>query len=134
MAARSGPTYSIEQARSLVPRLRSMLIQLAVEKGRLDAAHAALHAHLRGNGDPDHADDTARHERTVAEIRAGMGALLDHFEELGVQVRDLEMGLCDIPGERDGEPIWLCWQLADPDLAFWHTRNEGFTSRRPWDR
>ena len=124
-------TYQIDDARALVPRLRSMLLQLAVEKGRLDAAHAALHTHLRGNGSPDHADDTARHERTVSDIRAGMSALFHHFEELGVMLRDLDRGLCDIPAERDGERVWLCWQLADPELAWWHTTSEGFTSRRP---
>lgn len=124
--------YDIDEARALVPRLRSMLLQLAVEKGRLDAAHAALHAHLRGNGDPGHAEDTARHERAVSDIRAGMSALLHHFDELGVVLRDVEMGLCDIPAERDGERVWLCWRLSDPDVAWWHSTSEGFTSRRPW--
>ena len=124
--------YDIEEARALVPRLRSMLLQLAVEKGRLDAAHAALHAHLRGNGSPDHAADTRRHEQAVSDIRAGMSALLSHFEELGVVLRDLDLGLCDIPGERDGERVWLCWQLSDPDVSWWHTSREGFSSRRPW--
>lgn len=134
MTAERDRVYDIAEARALVPRLRSMLLQLAVDKRRLDAAHAALHVHLRGNGDPAHAEDTAGHERTVSDIRAGMGALLRHFEELGVVLRDLDAGLCDIPGERDGERIWLCWQLADPELAWWHTTSEGFTSRRPWDR
>lgn len=134
MARRHERTYTLDEARALVPRLRSLLIQLAVEKGRMEAAHAALHAHLRANGSPDHATETARHERQVAEIRAGMGALLQHVEELGVVLRDLDSGLCDIPAERDGERIWLCWRLADPQLGWWHGVREGFANRRPLDR
>lgn len=134
MAARHDHTYTLDEARALVPQLRSLIVQLAVEKGRLDAAHAALHAHLRVNGSPAHATETARHERRVADIRAGMGALLQHVAELGVVLRDLDSGLCDIPGERDGQRVWLCWRLADPDLGWWHSTSEGFADRRPLDR
>jgi hypothetical protein len=51
---------------------------------------------------------------------------------MGVQVRDLERGLVDIPTERDGAPAWLCWQLSDAELAYWHSTTEGFASRKPW--
>lgn len=134
MAAHPHRSYSFSEARALVPTLRSLLLQLAIERGRLDAAHGALHAHLRGNGTPDHARETALHERTVAGIREGLNALAGQFEELGVVLRDIDEGLCDIPGERDGQRVWLCWRLSDPDLGWWHSRTEGFASRRPWDR
>ena len=96
MPASRGRTYTVEEGRALVPLLRSLLLQLAVEQGRLNAAHAALHTHLRGNGNPDHAAETTRHERTVAGIRDGMNALVGHFDALEVVLRDLDNGLCDI--------------------------------------
>jgi pyruvate kinase len=52
--------------------------------------------------------------------------------DMGVELRDLEMGLVDFPGERDGAAVWLCWRLADPSVAFWHPTDEGYASRRPW--
>lgn len=99
------PSYTADQARALLPQVRSTLLQLAIERRR--------------SGAPS--DDA----------RAGMLALLEHLESLGVVVRDLEAGLVDFPTTRDGEPAWLCWRLSDPDLAFWHTTREGFSSRRP---
>ncbi len=132
MDRRSSLTYSFDAARALVPQLRALLLQLAVEQRRLATAHAALHAQLRGNGSPDHAEETARHERQVSEIRSGMTALLRHFEQLGVVVRDLEEGLCDIPAMRGDERVWLCWRLDDPELAWWHSTREGYASRRRW--
>lgn len=134
MAARRERTYTLDEARALVPQLRALIVQLAVEQGRLETAHAALHDHLRGNGSSDHATETARHERQVTDIRAGMAALLQHLEQLGVVLRDLDSGLCDIPAERDGQRIWLCWRLADPELGWWHGTDEGFGNRRPLDR
>ena len=132
MTADADLRYTFDEARALVPRLRSTLIAVAMEERRLAAAHGALHLHLQGNGAPGHAAETGRLEREVTTIREGMRALLAEFDGLGVVVRDLEMGLLDIPGERNGERVWLCWRLSDPELAWWHTPREGYTSRRPW--
>jgi hypothetical protein len=130
--AAADPRYEFDEARALIPRLRSTLIAIAIEERRLAAAHGALHAHLRGNGAAGHATETGRLEREVTRIREGIRGLLAEFDALGVVVRDLEMGLLDIPGERNGERVWLCWRLSDPELAWWHTPHEGYTSRRPW--
>ena len=46
-------------------------------------------------------------------------------------VRDLDAGLVDIPTLREGELAWLCWRLSDPELGYWHTTREGFSTRQP---
>ncbi|HET8587612.1 MAG TPA: DUF2203 domain-containing protein [Candidatus Limnocylindria bacterium] len=94
-------TYSLDEARALIPEVRAVLLQLAVLL-------------RRGNG-----------------AAGDVEALLDHLGGMGVQVRDLEMGLVDFPSERDGRPIWLCWRLSDPELDFWHGTDEGYSSRKP---
>ena len=124
------PIYTVEQARAMLPLIRGTLLQLAVERRRADDAHQALHHRLRGDGD-GRPEEHARLEATTDELRTRVRDLLDHLESLGVVVRDLEAGLVDIPTLRDGEPAWLCWRLADPDLGFWHTTREGFSTRRP---
>jgi len=123
--------YSVDQARALVPKLRAILLQLAVQKRRHEGAHARLHALLGSNGAPRRASEVQRREQEIRDIGEGMQSLLGHLAELGVQVRDLEMGLVDLPGERDGRPVWLCWRLSDPELAFWHATDEGYATRRP---
>ena len=125
------PSYTLEEARALVPQLRAILLQLAVEKRRFDDALASLHAEHTGNGSGPHAE-VDRREAALAEVGEGIKGLLAHLETMGVQVRDLESGLVDIPGERDGQPVWHCWRLGDPELAFWHSTSEGFANRKPW--
>ena len=122
------PVYSVDEARSLVPQVRAVLIQLAVERQRAEASHEALHQHLAGAADERHRH---RYEAQTAEHRLRMRALLEHLEALGIVIRDLEAGLVDIPTVRDGEPAWLCWRLDDPELSWWHTTREGYGSRRP---
>jgi len=123
------PVYTVAEARALLPQVRAILLQLAVERHRADASHQALHRHL---GDQAHAPGEAqrRLESDTAEHRAQVRTLLDYVESLGIVVRDLETGLIDFPTVRDGEPAWLCWRLDDPDLGWWHTTREGYASRR----
>lgn len=124
--------YTIDEANALIPQVRAVLLQLAVEQRRLDASHAEMHRQLDANGDPGSAAAAGRQEAEVADIREGMRTLLVHLSEMGVELRDLEMGLVDFPGERDGAAVWLCWRLADASVAFWHPTDEGYASRRPW--
>ena len=125
------PSYSLEEARALLPEIRATLLQLAVERRRHAEAHAALHARLRSDGDRQQAADVREAEERVAELRDVIAALMELLEHRGLQVRDLDEGLVDIPTERDGEQVWFCWRLADPDLAFWHSTREGFAARKP---
>ena len=124
------PTYTVDQARALLPLIRGSLLQLAVERRRADDAHDALPHRLRGSGN-GRPEEQARLEATTAELRTRVRDLLDHLESLGVIVRDLDAGLVDIPTLRDGEPAWLCWRLSDPELGYWHTTREGFSTRQP---
>jgi hypothetical protein len=124
------PTYTVDEARALLPVVRAALLQLAVQRRRADAAHDELHRALRNGRRLDPAEQ-ARLEAATEELNAGVRDLLDHLESLGVVVRDLDAGLVDIPTLRDGERAWLCWRLADPELGFWHSTREGFSTRRP---
>jgi hypothetical protein len=125
-------TYTIDEANALVPQVRAVLLQLAVQQRRLDASHAEMHRQLDADGGPEGAVAAGRQEAETADIREGMRTLLVHLSELGVELRDLEMGLVDFPGDRDGEPVWLCWRLSDPRVEFWHPTDEGYATRRPW--
>ena len=125
-------SYTIEEANALIPQVRAVLLQLAVEQRRMESAHADMHRHLAGNGDPSSAKEADRLEREAAEIAEGMRHLAGMLDAMGVQLRDPEMGLVDFPGERDGRAVWLCWRLADPAVAFWHGTDEGYATRKPW--
>ena len=94
-------TYTVDEARRLLPEVRSALLGVAVER---------------------------RRPQPSIEV---VEALLRHLDALGIVVRDLDTGLIDFPTVREGEPAWLCWRLADGELGHWHTTREGFASRRP---
>jgi len=50
--------------------------------------------------------------------------------ELGVVVKDVDAGLVDFPARRDEADVFLCWQLGEDDIAWWHGVEDGFRGRQ----
>jgi len=67
------------------------------------------------------------HAAAALEIALGFDAL----EELDIVVRDLERGLIDFPSMINGEEVYLCWLLDEPEVVYWHAPESGFGGRHP---
>jgi Uncharacterized conserved protein (DUF2203) len=121
--------YTLEEARALrgwvaghVETARAGLAVLASPEGR--AALAALDAD-RGGAWPGRpvAKATLDLQRAIAELQAA-----------DIVVRDVVRGLVDFPAVRDGQEVYLCWLVDEPDIEHWHELDAGFAGRRPLAR
>lgn len=65
-------------------------------------------------------------ERLIARVDE-LIARLDNWEVL---LRDLDRGLVDFPAIVDGREAFLCWQLGEPQVAYWHPPETGFAGRQ----
>ena len=81
-----------------------------------------------------------RIDRTLAEIRMSQGryreAIADMIaacRELGVILKDPDKGLCDFPYMRKGRMVYLCWQLGEETIGYWHHVESGFAGREQLD-
>ncbi len=70
-------------------------------------------------------------ERMKAEQRAKDA--LAEIDSIGVQVKDLNIGLLDFPCQVDGRIVLLCWKLGEKSITHWHGTEEGFAGRKPID-
>jgi hypothetical protein len=59
--------------------------------------------------------------------------LLLAIQEAGIVVRDIDRGLVDFPAIRDGEEIYLCWELGEDEVEWWHELDTGYGGRQPLD-
>jgi hypothetical protein len=59
---------------------------------------------------------------------------MERIEEMGVVVKDLDVGLVDFPTLFRGEEVYLCWRMDEDDIDHWHGVNEGFAGRKPIDQ
>jgi len=130
-------TFTLEEAQSLLPVLESLLRAAISAKKLMEEVEAEQQAlahrvFLNGGTYLDVVPLARRKaERVKAEQRARDG--LAEIDSIGVQVKDLNIGLLDFPCEVDGKIVLLCWKLGEKSIAHWHGTEEGFAGRKPID-
>lgn len=71
----------------------------------------------------------AERDKAVQRVRDAMAEI----DAIGVQVKDLDIGLLDFPCKVDDEVVLLCWKLGESSITHWHGIDEGFAGRKPID-
>lgn len=60
-----------------------------------------------------------------------LDTLVHQIQDMGVLVKDINLGLLDFPALREGREVYLCWQYGEGEIAFWHEVEAGFAGRQP---
>ena len=55
---------------------------------------------------------------------------IEQLENTGVIITGLDEGLLDFPSMRFNEEVWLCWRDGEPEIRFWHSKQEGFMGKK----
>lgn len=133
-----GRYFTLEDAQRLLPeievRLRSALDgrqRLAEAERELGSLHRRVMLSGGAKLDPVHTIELRRRRDSSA---LAVKQCCDEIQEMGVQVKDLDIGLIDFPAIWRGEEVLLCWKLGEPEIAWWHGLEEGFRGRKPIDR
>jgi len=133
----SDRTFTVDEARSLLPVLESLLrtalnSRKVVEQFEHDQQALQQRIFLTGGMFLDIVPLARKKaERAKAEQRAKDA--LAEIDSIGVQVKDLDMGLLDFPCAVEGQIILLCWKLGEKSITHWHGTQEGYAGRKPID-
>ena len=129
--------FTVTEAERMLPEVDRALRDALFHKAEYQAAEAELNATMQGirmaggsrvNPGPILA--------TRARRDASTGALREVFEkieQMGVLVKDLDIGLIDFLSHYQGREVCLCWKLGEERIRFWHGMDEGFAGRKPID-
>lgn len=116
--------YTREEARALLPQLTIWLKEiqkLRHEQARLEQRLDSIMA----TGADAGGQSVNQHTRTSARIHA----LLGEFTGREIFIKDLDRGLLDFPAILGGREVFLCWELDEEDIEFWHDIDSGFAGR-----
>ncbi len=136
------PTWTVDEARGYLPRLRGLLAILRRSTELAALARGNGHSKLLGagstgsDGGPSGSPDDDEPGRTLDDEDLPWGVsprqAMDELTERGIIVRDSTRGLIDFPSRApSGREVLLCWQYGEDDLAWWHLPEDGFAGRRP---
>jgi hypothetical protein len=74
-------------------------------------------------------------EDIMAQYGEGNGqdvqALVQELHDLGCFFKGFQEGLVDWYSYYGGRPVFLCWKLGEPEIAYWHQTDAGFMGRQP---
>lgn len=119
--------FTPQEASKLLPDIRPKVKELVESKKVIARLHEEIEKYnLLGFRPPEVAEKAAQLDALVEQMTRKIAEL----EDLGVKVRDLDLGLVDFPAERYGESVMLCWRYGEAEVSFWHMSREGFNSRR----
>jgi hypothetical protein len=127
-------TFTLEEAQSLLPVLESLLRNAIGGKKLMEEVEGEMQelTHRIFINGGTHVDVVAvarrKAERGKAEQRAKDA--LAEIDSIGVQVKDIDIGLLDFPCDVNGEIVLLCWKMGEKSITHWHGTTEGFAGRK----
>jgi hypothetical protein len=125
----------VAEADATLPYLSRVVGDLVRDHDLWRRCLAALDAERRGVRRPDEAagvpEELAAVRRLAGRLSADVEAGLGELAALGIECKGMDVGLVDFPAEVDGAPAFLCWQLGEPRVAWWHRPDAGFDGRQP---
>ena len=125
--------FTVEEANLELARLRQWLPRLQARRRRLDVVQhklAELTVKAASNGNLLEEEVHAT-QREAKRLTQEVDKLIARIHDLGCELKDIEQGLVDFPSLREGREVYLCWQLGEEQVAFWHELDVGFAGRQP---
>jgi len=126
--------FNLTEAERMLPDVDRALRDALFHKAEYQTAEAELNATMQGirmaggsrvNPGPILAT-RARRDASTGALRE----IFERIEQMGVLVKDLDIGLIDFLTLYQGREVCLCWKLGEERIHFWHGTEEGFAGRK----
>ena len=124
-------SFTVEDANRTLPLVRRIVSDAVRDYWRWQEKVREFEevAANRVVGEPNDLAD--RLESEAQQLAREIDGYLAEIRQLGVEMKGFDTGLVDFPGEIDGRPVLLCWQLGEETVGYWHEESAGFAGRQP---
>jgi hypothetical protein len=119
--------FTVDEANALLPTLNMLLQDAARYRDSLREKAPRMDPILRAAG----ANGGGRAGSEYGVEAYNLYLAVERIRELGVILKDLDVGLLDFPHERAGRVVFLCWHPPEERVAFWHEIEAGYAGRQP---
>jgi hypothetical protein len=119
--------FTVDEANALLPTLNMLLQDVARHRDCLREKAPRMDPILRAAG----ANGGGRAGSEYGVEAYNLYLTVERIRELGVILKDLDVGLLDFPHERAGRVVFLCWHPPEERVAFWHEIEAGYAGRQP---
>ncbi|HEV2654098.1 MAG TPA: DUF2203 domain-containing protein [Ktedonobacteraceae bacterium] len=125
--------FTREEAEALLPEISDVLRRIQEGREQMRASEEeleTLQVQAMGNGHHLFERITRLQSELAASVQS-LRAAMNELLEFGCVLKDPDTGLIDFLSLRDGREVYLCWQLGEDRIRFWHDLDGGFAGRQP---
>ena len=122
--------FTVNVANDLLPTLRPLVEQILENIRRLKLASETVIR--KENLDPEAPDlmSRLRQNREITRLVTQVKQWVEEINAHGCICKGVEQGLIDFPCVLGSEIVFLCWQLGESKVNYWHRIEDGFAGRR----
>jgi hypothetical protein len=125
---------TVDEANLLIPKVEMLIRGLQEIVGKIVGAQDAVSVlALLGAEEPSNPE-----HQTMVQSRDELEQLVDFYNQaleelqsIGCVIKDINHGVVDFYGLKEGRLIFLCWRAGEQAIRFWHEINAGMVGRRP---
>jgi hypothetical protein len=122
--------FTVHEANALLPSLRPLVEQILENIRRLKGASATVIRREQLDADAPNLMERLREDSEIARLIGQIQGWVDEINAYGCVCKGVEQGLIDFPCMLGAEVVFLCWQLGEPNVSFWHRIKDGFAGRK----
>lgn len=118
--------FTVTEANRLLPKVRT----LATEMVNAHRKIVVLTNQVESVLEKSQYDSGSRSASELVMLFDRFESVIKQLQDMGLQIKDPSIGLCDFPARYNGQDILLCWKLGETAVEWWHDIESGFRGRR----
>ncbi len=127
--------FTVEQANSTLPLVRLIvrdIVELYADvRDRRDRLSAIVkNEYSNAERDEVYSEELEAVESSIYKDIEKLKSYIAELTELGIEMKDPEIGLVDFYSLQGDREIFLCWKLGEQSVSHWHELDAGFEGRQ----
>lgn len=118
--------FTVEEANDLLPTLQSLLQEVHLHRDALREKAPHMEPILKATTSNGGGKLGSEYGVEAYKLHLAVGRI----QELGVILKDVDMGLLDFPHEREGRVVFLCWHPPEERVEYWNEIEAGYAGRQ----
>jgi hypothetical protein len=123
--------FTVNEANDLLPTLRPLVEQILENIRRLKAASETVIRKDRLNPEAPNLMERLGEDNEIARLIGQVKGWVEEINAYGCLCKGVEQGLIDFPCMLGAEVVFLCWQVGESNVGYWHRIEDGFAGRKP---
>ena len=122
--------FTINEANDLLPTIRPVVEQILENIRRLKIVSESVIRRDQLDPEAPNLMERLRDDGEITRLVEQIKEWVESINGYGCMCKGVEQGLVDFPCVFGSEVVFLCWQLGEPSVGFWHRIEDGFAGRK----